>query len=46
MKFIEVLFGFAPDGGNGLLEVSLIVVGSVVLTALVLIRKVKFPARD
>jgi len=25
MDFIERLFGFAPDGGNGMLELALIV---------------------
>ena len=29
MDFIEKLFGIAPDGGNGLLELSLFLAGVV-----------------
>jgi hypothetical protein len=33
MDFIERWFGIAPDGGSGMLETSLIIVGLIVLAA-------------
>ena len=43
MDFIEKLFGIAPDGGNGMLETSLLVsaVVGVALVALLFYRRVR-----
>ncbi len=41
MDFIEQLFGFAPDGGNGLFELLLFVIPIAGLVALAARRKLR-----
>ena len=38
MDFVEKIFGIAPDGGSGTLEVALVVAVVVVATLLVIAR--------
>jgi hypothetical protein len=41
MDFIEQIFGFAPDGGNGLFELLLFVIPIAGLVALAARRRMK-----
>jgi hypothetical protein len=45
MDFIERWLGVSPDGGNGRLEITLILVALVVLAAPLLVGRFKYRAR-
>src|SRR5262249_18618118 len=41
MDFIERLFGVAPDGGNGTLELLYFIVGGLAISATILRRRIR-----
>ncbi|HEY7391206.1 MAG TPA: hypothetical protein VH640_22005 [Bryobacteraceae bacterium] len=45
MDFIERWLGVSPDGGNGRLEITLILVALVVVAAPLLVSRFRFGAR-
>ena len=45
MDFIERWFGVSPDGGSGSLEITVVIVALLVLSAPLLVRKIRSTAR-